>query len=81
MSNERVYLIYEKYIRFNNKFNQHLIFCNYVHKKKSLHFIFHDTYLKQNEIKNLRRHVKNEQNENKVLESFINDFKTLKKNI
>ena len=49
-------------------------------KKKSSHCIFYDIYLKENEIENLRRHVENKKNENKVLRSFINDLKTLKKN-
>ena len=79
MSNERFCSICEKYIRFNNKFNRHLIFYNYTHEKKSLRFIFHDIYLKENEIENLQRHVENEKNENKVLQSFMNDLRILKK--
>ena len=46
-----------------------------------LHFIFHNIYSKGNEIENLRRHVEDEKNENKILRSFMNDFKTLKKYI
>ena len=81
MSNEHFCSICEKYIRFNNEFNLYLIFCDYAHKKKSLHFIFHNIYLKENEIENLRQHVENEKNKNKILSLFMNDFKILKKNI
>ena len=52
-----------------------------MHEKKSSRFIFYDTYLKENEIENLRQYVKNEKNENKVLRSFMNNFRTLKKYI
>ena len=52
-----------------------------MYEKKSSHFIFHDTYLKETEIKNLRQHIENQKNENKVLRSFMNDLRTLKKNI
>ena len=78
MLNERFCSICEKYIRFNNQFSQHLIFCDYTHEKKSLRFIFYDTYLKENEIDNLRRYVEDEKNENKALQSFMNDFKIKK---
>ena len=81
MSNERFCSICEKYIRFNNIFSQHLIFCDYAHEKKSSRFIFHDTYLKENKIENLQQYIEDQKNENKVLQSFMNDFKTLKKNI
>ena len=81
MSNERFHSIRKKYIRFNNEFSRHLISCDYAHEKKSSHFIFHDTYLKENKIENLRRHVENEKNKNKILRSFMNDLKTLKKYI
>ena len=81
MSNEHFCSICEKYIRFNNELSQYLIFCNYTHEKKSSRFIFHDTYLKENEIENLRRYVEDERNENKILRLFINDFRILKKNI
>ena len=47
MSNERFCSICEKYIRFNNEFNQYLIFCDYTHEKKSSRLIFHNTYLKK----------------------------------
>ena len=57
-----------------------MIFYDYAHEKKSSRLIFHNTYLKENEIKNLRRHVENKKNENKVLRSFMNDFRTLNKN-
>ena len=57
-----------------------MIFYDWAHEKKLSHFVFHNIYLKENEIENLRRHVENEKNENKVLRSFINDFKTLRKN-
>ena len=40
---------------------------------------FHDTYLKENEIENLQRHIENKKNKNKVLQSFMNDLRTLKK--
>ena len=80
MSNERFYSICEKYIRFNNELNRHLISCDYMYEKKSSHFIFYDIYLKENKIENLQRHVEDEKNENKVLRLFINDFRTLKKN-
>ena len=80
MSNERFCSICEKYIRFNNEFNRHLISCDYAHEKKSSRFIFHDIYLKENEIENLSWHVENEKNENKALQSFMNDFRILKKN-
>ena len=79
MSNKRFCSVCKKYIRFNNEFSQHLISCNYAHEKKSLRFIFHDTYLKKNEIENLRRHVEDEKNKNKILQSFMNNFKILKK--
>ena len=81
MLNERFCSICEEYIRFNNEFSRHLIFCDYAHEKKSLHFIFYDTYLKEIEIENLRRHVEDEKNENKVLRLFMNDLRTLKKDI
>ena len=81
MSNKRFCSICKKYITFNNKFNQYLIFCDYAHEKKSSHSIFHDIYLKENEIKNLRRYLEDEKNENKTLRSFMNNFKTLRKNI
>ena len=58
-----------------------MIFYNYTYEKKSSRLIFQDTYLKENEIENLQRHVENEKNENKILRSLINDFKTLKKDI
>ena len=74
MSNERFYSICEKYIKFNNKFNRFLIFYDYAHEKKSSHFIFYDTYLKENEIENLRRYVEDEKNKNKILQLFMNDF-------
>ena len=80
MSNERFCSICEKYIRFNNKVSQYLISYNYAHEKKSSRFILHDIYLKEDEIENLRRYVEDEKNENKILRSFMNDFKTLKKN-
>ena len=79
MSNERFCSICEKYIKFNNKLNWPLISCNYAHEKKSSRSIFHNTYLKENEIENLRRHVENEKNENKALRLFINNLRTLKK--
>ena len=81
MSKEYFYSICEKYIRFNNKFNRHLIFCDYAHEKKLSCFIFYDIYLKENEIENLQRHIEDEENENKVLQFFMNNFRTLKKNI
>ena len=79
MSNERFCSICEKYIRFNNKFSRYLISCDYAHKKKSSRFIFHDIYLKENKIEDLRRHIENEKNKNKALQSFMNNFKILKK--
>ena len=79
MSNERFRSICEKYIRFNNELSRYLIFCDYAHKKKLSRFIFHDIYLKENEIENLRRHVEDKKNENKNLRLFINNFRTLKK--
>ena len=79
MSNERFYSVCEKYIKFNYKLNRYSIFCDYTHEKKSLRFIFHDTYLKENEIENLRQHIENEKNENKALRSFMNNFKILNK--
>ena len=81
MSNERFCSICKKYIRFNNKLSRYLISCDYAHEKKSSHFIFYNTYSKENKIKNLQRHVEDKKNENKVLRSFMNNFKTLKKNI
>ena len=81
MSNERFCSVCKKYIKFNNEFNRHLISYDYVHEKKLSHFIFHDTYLKENEIENLQQHVKNKKNKKKVLQSFMNNLKTLKKNI
>ena len=81
MSNERFCSIYEKYIKFNNKFNRYLISCDYAYEKKSSRFIFYDIYLKKNEIEDLRQYVEDEKNENKLLRSFMNDFKTLKENI
>ena len=81
MSNECFCSIYKKYIKFNKELNQHLTSCDYRHEKKSSRFIFHDTYLKKNEIENLQRYVEDEKNKNKILRSFMNDFKTLKKNI
>ena len=80
MSNERFCSVCEKYIRFDNKFSRRFISCDYVHEKKLLRFIFHDIYLKENEIENLRRHVEDEKNKNIILQSFMNDFRTLKKN-
>ena len=59
MSNERFCSICENYIKFNNEFNQHLISYDYAHEKKSLYFIFHNIYFKENEIENLQQHVKN----------------------
>ena len=44
-----------------------MISYDYAHEKKSLRFIFYDTYLKENEIENLQQHVENEENENKTL--------------
>ena len=67
MSNERFCSIDEKYIRFNNVFNRHLIFCNYMHEKKLSRFIFHNIYLKENEIENLQQHVEDKKSENKTL--------------
>ena len=81
MSNKCFCSICKKYIRFNNEFNRHLISCDYTYEKKSLIFIFHDTYLWENEFENLRRHVEDKKNENKALRSFMNDFKTLEKKI
>ena len=81
MLNERFYSIREKYIKFNNKFSWHLIYCNYAQKKKSLRLIFYDMYLKENKIENLQWYIEDEKNKNKILRSFINNFKTLKKNI
>ena len=81
MSNEYFVSTCEKYIKFNNKFSRYLIPGDYAHEKKLLRFIFHDTYLKENEIENLQWYVEDEKNENEVLRSFINDFKTLKKHI
>ena len=52
-----------------------------MHEKKSSRFIFHDTYLKENKIENLQQYVKDEKNKNKTLQSFMNNFKTLKKKI
>ena len=79
MSNKRFYFVCEKYIKFNNEFNRHLISCDYAHEKKSSRFMFHDTYLKKNKINDLRRHIEEKKNENKTLQLFINDLKTLKK--
>ena len=81
MSNERFCSICEKYIKFNNELNQHLTSYDYTHEKKLSRFIFHDIYLKENEIEDLRRHVEDKKNENKILRSFMNDFRTLKENI
>ena len=79
MSNECFCSICEKYIRFNNKFSQHLISCNYAYEKKSLRFIFYNTYLKENEIEHLQQHVEDEKIENKILQLFMNDFRILKR--
>ena len=57
-----------------------MISCDYAHEKKSSRFLFHNIYLKENKIENLQRHVEDEKSRNKVLRSFMNDFKTLKKN-
>ena len=53
-----------------------------MHIKRNYHVLYFIIYIwKKNEIENLRRYVEDEKNENKVLQSFINDFKILKKNI
>ena len=80
MSNERFCSVCKKYIRFNNEFNRHLISCDYAHEKKLSRLIFHNIYLKENEIQNLRRHVENKKNKNKALRLFMNDLRTLKEN-
>ena len=77
MLNERFCSICENYIKFNNKFNRHLIFDDYTHEKKSSRLMLHDIHLKENEIENLRQYIENEKNENKTLQSFMNDFRTL----
>ena len=56
-----------------------MIFCDYAHEIKSLYFIFYNTYLKENEIKNLRQYVENEKNKTKVLRLFMNDLRKFKK--
>ena len=79
MLNERLCSACEKYIKFNNELNRHLISCDYAHEKKSSCFIFHNTYLKENKIDDLRRHIEEKKNENEILQSFMNDLKILKK--
>ena len=78
MSNERFCSICEKYIKFNNEFNRHLISCDYTHEKKSSRFRFYNIYLK--ELRICDNMSKRKKNENKVLRLFINDFKALEKN-
>ena len=41
--------------------------------------MFHDIYLKKNKIDDLRQHIEEKKNENEILQSFVNDLKTLKK--
>ena len=49
-------------------------------KKKIVTFyILRYIFGKKTEIENLQQHVKDEKNENKVLRSFMNNFRTLKK--
>ena len=81
MLNERLCFACEKYIKFNNKFNRYLISCDYAHEKKSLHFMFYNIYLKKNKIDDLQQHIEKKKNENKILQLFIKDLKTLKKHI
>ena len=73
MLNKRFYSVCEKYIRFNNKFNRHLISCDYTHEKKSSHFIFYNIYLKKIEIENLQQHIKDEKDKSKTLQLFMNE--------
>ena len=79
MSNERFCFVCEKYIKFNNEFNRHLISCNYAYEKKSPRLMFHDTYLKKNKIDDLRRHIEKKKNKNEALQLFVNNLKILKK--
>ena len=49
--------------------------------KKNYHVLYFIIYiLKKNEIEDLQRYVEDEKNKNKVLQLFLNNFKTLKKN-
>ena len=48
--------------------------------KRNRHVLYFMTHIsKKNEIENLQQYIENEKDENKILQLFMNDLKTLKK--